>query len=267
MHPAELGRALEERGFASLYLPEHTHLPIDFAEDSPVDADQVDDAYRRTLDPWIALAVAGAVTERLGLGTGISLVAQHDPIVLAKEIATLDHLTGGRVTLGTGFGWNRPEAEHHGVDWPRRRAIAREHTLAMQALWADDVASFDGEFVRFGPSWSWPKPVQRPRVRTLVGGGAGPKLFDQVAELADGWMPFGGAGVARALPELRAAFEAHHRDPATVEIVPFGTLPNAAKLDHYAELGIQETVLRIPAGGRDEVLRTLDEYAPYVARV
>lgn len=169
---AELARAVEERGFASLFLPEHTHIPVRRATPAPTGEHPLPGAYARTLDPWVALSAAGAVTTRLRLGTGVALPAQHDPIALAKQIATLDHLSGGRVTLGVGYGWNLEEIADHGIDPQRRRAVVREHILAMQALWRDDVASFDGEHVAFEPTWAWPKPVQRPRVRTLVGGAA-----------------------------------------------------------------------------------------------
>ena len=134
----------------------------------------------------------------------------------------------------------------------------------MQALWRDDVASFEGEFVHLSPSWSWPKTVQQPRVRTLFGGAAGPRTFAAIAEWADGWMPFGGASMSKTLPDLRAAMEAAGRDPATLEIVPFGTLPTEGKLDYYRTLGVTEVVLRVPAGDRDVVLSALDELMPFL---
>jgi probable F420-dependent oxidoreductase len=262
--PAELARAAEERGFSSLFLPEHTHLPV--ASDVPpalVEGVTTED-YRRSLDPMVALAAAGAVTEHLRLGTGILLVAQHDPIVLAKQLATLDHLSRGRVVLGVGFGWNAQEAADHGVAFGQRRAVAREHLLAMQALWSEEQASFHGTSISFGPSWAWPKPVQGPRIETLVGGGAGPAVFEAVAELADGWMPIGGAGLTESLPRLRQAVEKRGRDPEAISVVPFGTLPTPGKLDHYRSLGIREVVLRLPSGPGDAMLSALDEHARYV---
>ena len=154
----------------------------------------------------------------LRLGTGILLAAQREPIVTAKAVATLDHLSGGRAALGVGFGWNEDEIEHHGVTMASRRAVARETILAMQALWADDEASFEGEHVRFSPSWSWPKPVQRgadgrPRVPVLLGGAPGPKLFAHIAEYGDGWIPIGGAGLTEAIPRFRDAVAEAGRDP------------------------------------------------------
>jgi probable F420-dependent oxidoreductase len=262
--PVEVARAVEERGFHSLYLPEHTHIPVERRTPPPTGHAELPEMYKRVVDPYIALAAAAAATERILLGTGIALVAQHDPITLAKEIATLDHVSGGRFVLGVGFGWNEDEMEDHGVEYRTRRARVREHMLLMNALWADDVGAFDGEFVRVAPSWSWPKPVQRPRPRTLMGGAPGPKLFAHIAEYADGWFPIGGAGVARALPDLRAAVAAVGRDPDALHVIPFGTLPSPGKLEHYREIGMTEVVLNLPSAGRDDVLRTLDDYANYL---
>src|SRR5665213_2231813 len=164
MAPGAFAVAAEERGYHSLYLPEHTHFPVGSAPPALVEGVHAED-YRRSLDPFAALAAAAALTDRILLGTGIALVAQHDPIVLAKLVATIDHLSGGRFVLGMGYGWNSQEAADHGVAFADRRAIAREKVLCMQALWDRDEASFDGEWVTLSPSFSWPKPVQRPRVR------------------------------------------------------------------------------------------------------
>jgi probable F420-dependent oxidoreductase len=224
------------------------------------------DDYRRSLDPLVALATAASVTGRIKLGTGVVLVAQHDPIVLAKQVATLDHLSGGRVVLGIGFGWNRAEAADHGVEFRTRREVAREHVLCMQALWAEEQAAFHGAHVSLDPCWSWPKPIQRPRVTTLVGGGAHPSVFAAVAEYADGWMPIGGSGLAAALSDLRRAVEAQGRDPEDVRVVPFGTVPTDQKLAHYQELGIGEVVLRVPSGASAQMLPVLDGLASFVQR-
>lgn len=295
--PAALASAVEERGFHSLYLPEHTHLPVGSEPPGLVEGVSLDD-YRRSLDPFVALAAASAVTERILLGTGITLVAQHDPITLAKQIATLDVLSRGRFVLGVGFGWNRAEAADHGVDFSRRREITADKMRCMQALWRRGPAGGDehhptsaadpsprpehasaphevgsatvsspgyrGEFASVSASYAWPKPLRQPGPRTLVGGGAGPKLFAAVAEYADGWMPIGGAGIRAALADLHGAFEAAGRDPATAEVVPFGTVPDAGKLAHFAALGVTEVVLRVPNGPAEEVLRTLDTHAAYL---
>ena len=257
--PVTLATAVEERGFDALYLPEHTHLPVRHAL-PPSLVEGVDiEHYRRSLDPLVALSMAAAVTTRLGLGTGVLLVAQHDAIGLAKQIATLDRASGGRFTLGVGFGWNREELEDHGVEFTRRREVVAEKLRCMQALWSQDEASYEGEFVSLQPAYAWPKPLQQPRVRTLIGGGAGSKLFEAIAADADGWMPIGGAGMSAALPDLRAAFERAGRDPANLDVVPFGTIADAGKLAHYESLGCSEVVLRVPMGPADEVLRALDE--------
>jgi probable F420-dependent oxidoreductase len=262
--PVELAREVEARGLYSLYVPEHTHIPTSRRTPPPTGDAQLAEEYKRTLDPFVALAMAAAVTERLVVGTGICLVAQRDPIVTAKAVASLDRESGGRFVFGIGFGWNADEIENHGVDMKRRRDIAREHVLAMKALWRDDVASFDGEFVHLAPSWSWPKPTAPDRPPILVGGAAGPKLFAQVAEYADGWIPIGGAGVRAALADLERACEARGRDPKTLRIVPFGTVPDPGKVEYYASIGIDEVVLRLPGGSRDRVLPRLDALAELV---
>jgi probable F420-dependent oxidoreductase len=262
--PAVLAAAVEEIGFDSLYLPEHTHLPVQ--EDTPpalVGGVRLDD-YKRCLDPLVALSTAAAVTTRIGLGTGILLAAQHEPILLAKQVATLDHLSGGRVTLGVGYGWNRTEAEDHGVAWARRHDVVREHLAAAEAIWSTDQAEYHGEFVDFGPTWSWPKPVQQPRVRTLIGGGANDAVLTAVAESADGWIPIGGSGLAAAIPRLQALAAEAGRDPGELSVVPFGTIADQGKLEHYAGLGITEVVLRVRAGDEPSVRAELDALAPLI---
>lgn len=253
--------AAEERGFASVYIPEHTHIPISRKTPPPTGEAELADGYKRTLDPFIALAAAGARTSTIRLGTGISLIGQREPIVTAKAIATLDYLTGGRVDLGIGFGWNIDEMENHGIDPARRRELVRETVLAMRALWTDDVASFSGDLVQVAPSWSWPKPVQAGGPPVLLGSAPAPKALAAVAEYCDGWMPIGGAGIREALPVLRERCEAIGRDPQSVTIVPFGTLYEPGKLDYYESIGVDEVVLRVPAGERDTVLPELDRLA------
>ena len=267
MRPDAFAREVEARGLHSIYLPEHTHIPVSRRTPPPTGDAELAEEYRRTLDPFVALAVAAAVTERVLLGTGICLVAQRDPIVTAKAVATLDDLSGGRFVLGIGFGWNEDEIADHGVTMPERRNVTREHTLAMQQLWREDVAEYHGEHFELPPSWSWPKPAPRPGGAgppVLIGGAAGPKLFAHVAEYADGWIPIGGGGIKAALPELHHACEEVGRDPAGLRIVPFGTIPDAGKLEYYASLGIDEIVLRIPSGDADSVLPMLDRYAELV---
>lgn len=258
MDVVELAIEAEARGYSSLWIPEHTHIPTSRITPPPTGEATLPEEYRRTLDPLVVLAAAAARTSTIRLGTGILLPAQREPIVTAKAIATLQNLSEGRFWAGVGFGWNVDEMAHHGVDYATRRAQCREHVLAMQALWSDEVAEFHGDFVDFGPSWSWPKP-DRP-VPVVIGGGAGPKLFSHIAEYGAGWIPIGGSGLATAIPQLREAVAAAGRDPSAIEIIPFGTIPTPEKLDHFASIGVTECVLRLPSAGRDEVLRVLDTY-------
>lgn len=260
--PVELAVEAEARGFTSLWFPEHTHIPSSRATPAPTGGDLATEYYR-SMDPPTVMAACAHATTTLVLGSGIALAAQHDPIAYAKVWATLDHLSGGRTKFGVGFGWNKEEMATHGVDYRTRREQAREHILAMQALWSQEEAAFDGDFVRFEPSFSWPKPIQQPRIATYVGGGAGPKMFAHIAEYADGWLPIGGAGVKSAIPQLREAWAEAGR-AGEPEVVPFGTLPSAEKLEFYRELGCSEVVLRVPAAPRDEVLHALDGFAEFV---
>ena len=267
MPPADLARAVEDRGFHSLYLPEHTHLPV--RADTPpalVEGVHLED-YRRSLDPFVALATAASVTERILLGTGVVLVAQHDPIVLAKQIATLDHLSGGRVVLGIGFGWNREEAADHGVPFGDRRAVAREHVLCMQALW---IAGAGGV----------PRAPTSPSTRA----GAGPSPSSSrgsppwwVAGPTPGcsrpWpstptagCPSGGRVWPRPCPSSAGPSRPRGRDPRPVRVVPFGTVPTDEKLAHYRALGIDEVVLRVPSGSADAMLAVLDAHAAFLER-
>lgn len=266
MDPVELAVEAEARGYDSFYVPEHTHIPASRRTPAPTGTPELAEEYYRTLDPYIVIAAAAARTHEIELGTGIGLVAQHDAITFAKQLATLDRVSAGRLVLGIGFGWNHEEMENHGIDVKRRRELVREKMLAMRELWTKEVAEYRGEFVAFEPSYAWPKPLQQPGPRTLIGGAAGPKLFSQIAEYADGWLPIGGAGMKAALDDLRARFEANGRDPASMHIVPFGVLPDEGKLDYYGELGVTEVVLRLPGAGRDLVMPRLDEFAGFVER-
>jgi probable F420-dependent oxidoreductase len=260
MSPVDLAVEAEQRGFYSLYLPEHTHIPTSRRTPPPTGGDTLAEEYLRSPDPYIMLAAAASVTSTIRLGTGIGLPAQHDHITFAKQLATLDFVSSGRLVLGIGYGWNHEEMENHGIDVGRRRALVREKMLAMQAFWSNDVAEFHGEWIDVEPSWQWPKPVQKPRPRILIGGGAGSTLFAHIAEYADGWMPIGGAGMKAALARLQRAMEDRGRDPHSLHIVPMGVVPDAEKLSYYRELGVTEAVLRLPSGHRKQVLTRLDEF-------
>jgi len=264
IRPDVLAREAEARGLESLWFPEHTHIPTSRRTPWP-GGTELPDEYRRTLDPFVGLATAAAVTSTLKVATGICLVAQRDPIVLAKEVASLDFVSNGRFLFGIGVGWNRDEMENHGVDPARRRALARENVLAMKALWTEEAGSFSGEFVSFSPSWSWPKPVQQPHPPVIMGGAGGPITFRHIAEYCDGWMPIHGRrNVLDKLPDLREACEAAGRDPAGVELGVFGVPPKEQILESYAEAGISRCVLNLPPAPADTVLPVLDRHAELV---
>jgi probable F420-dependent oxidoreductase len=259
----ELARAVEERGLESLWLPEHTHIPTSRRTPYPMGG-ELPQQYKRCLDPFVALTAAAIAAPTLRLGTAIMLAAQHDPIVTAKAAASLDLVSGGRFTLGVGFGWNEDEMNNHAVDYPTRRRHAREHILAMRSLWEDEVARFEGEHVHLSPSWSWPKPLQNP-LPVLVGGAAGPKLFDHIVDYGQGWIPIGGKGITDGVAELRARFEAAGRDPDDVQVVTLGSSPDHGKLDHFEKLGVTECVFDLPSATGERVLPRLDRYAAFVA--
>jgi len=265
IHPVRLAREAEARGFESLWYPEHSHIPASRTTPWPgsTDGAPLPDDYWRMHDQFNALAMAGAVTTALRLGTSVTLIGQRDPIWTAKQIASLDHLTNGRVEVGVGFGWNREEQENHGYAWADRLAMVREKVLAMKALWTEDEAGFCGEHVHLAPSWALPKPVQRPHPRVHLGGGSGPKLFAAIAEWGDGWMPITARpSLAGRLAALRAATEAAGRDPATIVVSVFGATTYPSGLAKLAAEGVDRVVLTLPYEDADVVLPLLDEWAP-----
>lgn len=261
--PVTAARAASERGFESLFVPEHTHIPTSRATPAPM-GEPLPEQYYRCLDPFVALTAAAMAAPSLRVGTGICLVAQHDPIALAKQVATIDVLTGGRFTFGIGFGWNREELADHGVEYAERRAVVRERLLAMKALWTQERAAFSGSYVTVSESTMYPKPVQLPHPPVYIGGAGGPKMFAAVADYADGWMPIGGRGVTKAVPLLREAYERAGRDPATARVIPFGSIPDPGKLEHFASLGIDEVIVGLTYGGAEQVLAEMDKYAAIV---
>jgi probable F420-dependent oxidoreductase len=266
--PAQLAQAAEERGFDTLYVPEHTHIPVrrDAAHPGTGDATLPDDRYLRTLDPWISLATAASVTTKIRLATAVALPVESDPITLAKAIATLDHLSGGRVTIGAGFGWNTDELEDHHVPPGRRRAVLREYVEAMRALWTQDEASYDGEFVRFGPSWAFPKPTQA-HVPLIIGAGGGPRTFEWIARTADGWMTTPREeGIADKAAALRKAWADAGRDGEPDIRVLVAAKPTPEDLAAWAEAGASELIWGVPDRSADEVLGYLDRLAGRLAR-
>ncbi|MEA3020929.1 MAG: hypothetical protein QOI47_2453 [Actinomycetota bacterium] len=263
--PVELARAVEDRGFESLFVPEHTHIPVGRKTPYP-GGDPLPEEYFRTYDPFAALSAAAAVTERIKLATGICLVAQHHPINAAKSVASIDLISNGRMVFGIGYGWNVDEMESHGTRYTERREIVRERILAMRALWTEEQASFEGTHVHLQPSYCWPKPVQPGGPPVLIGGAAGPKMFQAIVDYADGWMPIGGRGLTENLPKLRQVAEESGRDPDELRITVFGAQADPGKIEHYGELGVERVVLWLPPAPADQVLPILDKYTDLIAR-
>jgi probable F420-dependent oxidoreductase len=265
--PGELARALEERGFESLFVCEHTHIPVSRRSPFP-GGGELPRRYSHTHDPFVALSFAAAATRRLKLGTGVCLVPQHDPIVTAKTIASLDRLSGGRFIFGIGGGWNVEEMENHGANYATRFRLMRERVLAMKALWIEEEASFHGEFVNFDPVWSYPKPLQRPHPPVLLGGETDHTL-KRVVEYCDGWFPRAGRGPfdpKAAVARLHAMAEKVGRDPKSLSVNVFGAPPDAATLASYRAAGIDRALLAVPDLDRDGILRALDQMAPLTAK-
>lgn len=259
--PAPLARMIAERGFEAMFLPEHSHIPASRLTPYPRGGD-LPPEYYRTYDMFVGLAAAAIAAPELTLGTGITVVPQHDPIYLAKQVASLDHVSDGRLIFGIGFGWNQDEIEHHGVPYKKRRAVTREKMLAIRRLWTDELASFEGEHVNFSPSYLWPKPVQAGGPPVVVGGLAGPKLFEHIAEYADGWAPIGPRTIMEGLPNLQKAFEDVGRDPASIRLHAFDSRSEPGLVEHYASLGVERLVINIPPLERDGLASLLDELAP-----
>ncbi|WP_367318940.1 LLM class F420-dependent oxidoreductase [Streptomyces sp. HUAS ZL42] len=257
--PAGLGPALEERGFGALFLAEHSHIPV--SRETPYPAGgELPRMYYRTLDPFVALGAAAAVTRTLLLGTGIALVVQRDPIITAKEVATLDLVSGGRAVFGVGAGWNREEMRDHGTDPRTRGRLMDERVRAIIEIWTHDEAEFHGEFVDFEPFFSWPKPVRKPHPPIYVGG-ACERTFERVAEYGTAWMP------TRVRPtELAPRIDRMRQVAgAGTPVVAYAAPHDREALEGYAQLGVERVLLYLPTGPRDETLRTLDDFAEAVS--
>ena len=264
MGPAELGRALEERGFESLWAPEHSHIPLSRQSPFPQGGD-LPKKYYDVMDPFVTLAAAAAATSRLKVGTGVCLVVQRDPIQTAKAVASLDQVSGGRFLFGIGAGWNREEMENHQTEFKTRFRLLRERILAMKEIWTKDEAQYHGEFVNFDPIWSYPKPAQRPYPPVLLGGESGHTL-QRVVEFCDGWFPRGrnAEAILPGLADLKARAARAGRDASKISVSVFGAKVERATLDTYASAGITRAILRLPSEGRDAVLPLLDQYAKLI---
>ena len=265
LEPERLGRLVEERGFESLLLPEHTHIPA--SRESPYPAGgELPRKYADTYDPFVALSVIAAVTERIKLGTGVCLVVQRDPITTAKEVASVDRLSGGRFLFGVGAGWNEEEMENHGTNPRRRFSLMRERVEAMKAIWTEDEAEYHGDFVDFDPIWSLPKPLQEPHPPVIVGG-TGRKVIDRALAFGDEWMP----NARQPLGELGGRIEELRRraDEAGRGRVPvgyYGAPADEDKLARMEEMGVDRALVMLETEEPEVVERRLDELAPLAER-
>ncbi|MGW1894379.1 LLM class F420-dependent oxidoreductase [Streptomyces sp. NPDC002004] len=257
--PTSIGPALEERAFDSLFIAEHSHIPVKRETPYPMGGD-LPEIYYRTLDPFVALTAAGVVTERLLLGTGIALIPQRDPIITAKEVASLDLVSSGRAVFGVGVGWNREEMRNHGTDPATRGRLADERLRAIKELWTTEKAEFHGEFVDFDPVYSWPKPVQRPHPPVYVGGGEG--AFRRVAELGDAWLALGvpPRELGPQIERLRAL--AGREVPVTV----YGVQDDPEQIEGYGLAGVERLLFYVPTMPEAETLDHLDRLAEVAAR-
>jgi probable F420-dependent oxidoreductase len=264
IRPDELARAAEERGFESLFFPEHTHIPCSRKTPAPAGGD-LPREYYRTHDPFVALGLAAGVTKKIKLATGICLVIQRDPIVLAKEVASLDYLSNGRAILGVGAGWNVEEMGNHGTEFKSRWQVLRERVEAMKAIWQNEQAEYHGKFVSFDPVFSFPKPVQKPHPPVLLGG-HGPKALERVVRYCDGWMPISlRAGDLKAgIADLRRLAEKAGRDPRSISVSVFWARADRQAIDGYEAIGVERAILPLPPAPRDQVIPILDKHAKLI---
>jgi probable F420-dependent oxidoreductase len=260
--PADMARLVEERGHGALYFAEHTHIPV--SRDTPYPSGgELPRKYSHTHDLFVALTAAALATRRLRVGSGVCLVIERDPIVTAKEVASVDVLSGGRLDFGIGAGWNREEMVNHGTDPRTRMRLLRERVEAMQAIWSQDAASYHGDFVDFDPIWSWPKPLQRPWPPVLVGGG-GPTVFDRVLGYGDAWFAQHRSDPLSRLGDLRTRADEAGRD---VPVDVIGVPPDPHVLERYAEAGIRRVSMWAPSAGRGTIERALDAFERALAEV
>ena len=259
IQPPELGREVEARGFESLWFPEHTHIPTSRQSPWPGGGD-LPQEYWHTHDPFVSLMAAAAATETIKVGTGILLVPEHDVLVSAKSAASLDMISGGRLILGIGAGWNAEELENHGWAFTDRWKVTREIVLAWRELWAHDEPEFHGEFIDFDPVWSYPKPVDGD-VPILLGAQS-KWSFDRVVDYCDGWLPINGRGDLRAdMEQLRAAADRGERDFETIQRSVFGVGPDPKLVQDLIDMGFQRIIFGLPPAEAGTVVPLLDRYA------
>lgn len=258
VEPGALARMAEERGHESLFFPEHTHIPA--SRESPYPAGgELPRKYAHTYDPFVAVTAAAAATRKLRIGTGICLLIERDPIITAKEVASVDHLSGGRFEFGVGAGWNREEMANHGTDPRQRMAILAERVEAMKAVWTQDEATYHGRHVSFDRIWSWPKPAQRPHPPVLVGGN-GPGVLDRVLSFGDAWFPnYTREGLVERGGELRAKAD------RPVDLMVMGIPADPRELERFEQAGFRRVVHWLPSAGYGPVQRALDAWESAIA--
>ena len=262
--PHLVAKEAEDRGFESIFFPEHSHIPASRKTPWPGGA-ELPLEYLHSLDLFVGLGAAAAATEKIMLGTGICLVIERDPIILANEVATLDHISSGRVLFGVGGGWNREEMENHGTSFEKRWFVLRERIEAMKAIWTEDEASYHGDFVDFDRIWSWPKPIQKPHPPIFVGGN-GARTLERVVRYGDEWMPLprGDVDMSPRIQELQELAAKAGRAPIPVSI--FFAPPDADKLRALDSNGVGRSIFILPSAEADVVLPKLDELAGVVAQ-
>lgn len=265
--PGEIARLVEEHSFESLWLPEHTHIPASRMSPWP-GGDTLPKEYWHTYDPFLALTAAALTTKRLRLATGICLVIERDPIVLAKEVATLDQISNGRLIFGVGGGWNAEEMENHGTNFKKRWRVLRERILAMKEIWSQEEAEFHGEHVNFDKIWAYPKPMQRPHPPIIMGG-YGPTTFDRIVEFCDGWIPIAQtlddtSSLAERIVSLRERTKQAGRDPASLSVTVWGVKPKRDAISKMEEAGVDRVLFSLPSADRETLLPLLDEYATLI---
>ena len=265
--PQELAREAENRGFESIWFPEHTHIPVSRRTPYPGGGD-LPKEYWHTHDLFVALTAAAVVTTKIKIASGICLLIERDPITTAKEVASIDFLSGGRFIFGIGGGWNAEEMENHGTDPKKRWRILRERVLAMKEIWTKDEAEFHGDFVNFDKIWSYPKPVQKPYPPILMGG-SGATTFNRVIEFCDGWIPVGLPLdlVIERMRELKRLSEEAGRDPKTITVSIFNAKADPDAIARMQHAEIERAVFMLPAAGREIVLPLLDTYAGLMTHV
>ena len=269
MAPGELGRALEERGFDSVWAPEHSHIPVSRASAFP-SGGELPRKYYDAMDPFVSLTAAAAATTTLMVGTGVCLVVQRDPIQTAKLVASIDQVSAGRFLFGVGNGWNADEMANHGTAFKTRHKLARERIEAMKAIWTQSKAEYHGEFVNFDPMMAWPKPVQKPYPPILVGG-AFPYGARRALRYGDGWMPHRVrpeyADVADMIPQYRELAAASGRDPASVPVSIWGAKEDMAMLERDRSLGVVRVIVSLESAKADVILPELDRWAEIILKL